>query len=220
MDRREALMGLVAGASGGITRDFLPKKEKGRVLLVVYLGVGCLSPQKVESFIDKTRDKLRSEKPDNFHFLIIPHREYNTWIDVFSLDGEPWSGGPHPDADEAKAWIEKAIADGKLRRCDGECLDIDDDVIEYCRLMFGSPVIKLPEYFDEAVRDTIEKGKRWGVRNLKQFCVEYLENLPAETTKKLQFASPNWTWTNSNGVRLSTTPNGTSKTFLRNYGDS
>lgn len=192
MDRREALMGLVAGASGGITRDFLPKKEKGRVLLVVYLHVGSMPSKKVEVFIDRTREKLRGEKPDNFHFLIIPDRHHSTWIDVFSLDGEPWSGGPHPDADEAKAWIEKALASGKLNRFEGECLDTDDDIIEHCKLMFGAPVVELPEYFDEAVRNTIEKGKRWGVRNLKQFCVEYLENLPAEASKFLRFASPNW----------------------------
>lgn len=171
MDRREALMGLVAGASGGITRDFFPKKEQGKVLLVVYLYVGSLSPVKIEAFIERMKNKLSAEKPDNFNFLIIPDRHHSTWIDVFSLDGEPWVGGPH---EEAEVWFKKILAEGKIRRIESKCYDGDETsdakILEFCQMMFGAPVVPadhFPPTFEDDVLATIHLGRRYMVEDRK-----------------------------------------------------
>lgn len=164
MDRREALMGLVAGASGGIAKDFFPKKEKGRFLLVVYLYVGCLSPVKIEAFIERLRKKFQEEKPDNFHFLFIPDRHHSTWVDVYTLDGEPIT------EEITETWFKKILADGKIFRVDGDCLEQeqadDTKIIEFCKIMFGAPVVpdeNFPPTFEQDVEDTIRLGRQYRI---------------------------------------------------------
>lgn len=185
MDRREAIAGLIVGASG-LTTDLLygidkkTDKKESRFLIVVSLCVGNLPPFKAEAFCKKVKDCFVKNKPAHFDFLIQPQRVDKTTVSVYSLNGEPWEKNK-----ENMAWFEKHIAEGKINLIKPEFVHeayeiSDQEILEHCMLMFGAPVIVLPAHFEDYVGEAIKKGRRWGVNDLKDFCFEYMMEIYAD----------------------------------------
>lgn len=66
-----------------------PATETGKFLVVVHFAVGSLQLFKAEALCDRVLDKLRKGKPDDcLNFIVIPQRDYETWVEVFPLNGQ------------------------------------------------------------------------------------------------------------------------------------
>ena len=94
MNRRKLLSGVcggVLGFFGGSKLTQAKEKSKDRFLLCVHQNVGSLPKDRAEKFCEKTLEKFKNKRKEStvdFKILVLPQRDYCTWIEIFPLDGQ------------------------------------------------------------------------------------------------------------------------------------
>jgi hypothetical protein len=170
MDRRDAISTFIGGLTGAAASDLNlwgTRDKKNRILVVIHLHVWSLPRHKVTQYIEKVKNEFCSTKPEGFHFLILPQRHYLTHVDVFSLDDQVVDLESMTNL-EAKKWFEANLPklqaihpfNSKLNEFNSSYAD-DSDIIEYVKLIYGAPVFKLPDSFEERVQSIIDLGKQY-----------------------------------------------------------
>jgi len=151
----------------------VPKRSRGFICLT--LNVGQLPPYKAEAFIDRMKERWHKQDIrkalDDWELIIVPVRNQETKIEVFSLDGT------QPPLIEAQ----QLIRDNTPFEAPDKQLSIDHTL-----LMLGAPVLQIeldPQQLEACYNETkvlfddIAKSKGLDVLNCGGMGKEVFKNI-------------------------------------------
>lgn len=60
-----------------------------KFLVLIHAEVGDMPSERAEKHCERMADNLKAKKPNEcLNFLVIPQRDYNTWVEVIPLNGQ------------------------------------------------------------------------------------------------------------------------------------
>lgn len=141
-----------------------------KYLVIVYMHVGHLSKDKVAHCVAETKKNFTLDKPSVLTTIVIPQRDYETYIEVYQLGPD----GEVPTEDEVtQEWLDnkyKEVQDVVYSAGEND----PQSVTEYVKVMCGAPIIQLPDEIDNWISMGLELGERYKIVDLKAFVFDYV----------------------------------------------
>ncbi len=181
INRRDMIGSLAVASLGTIRKE--KHETKDQFLMVFYICVGSLPPEKANKYVETIKEKLK-ELNNKVTTVFIPQRTWFTSVELFKISDSSISIKEFKDTIDEQ-WLKKALEKKQIIEVQSDSIFDKEKNIKQCVYnYFGYSGTVIDAKIDEGIKLT-QKYNICSSR-LNEFIIDYLESFNVDfRTKKI-----------------------------------